>query len=403
MAIKKIIFKNLTATGSTYTSMGGIRFYDKSGTLIPPGTLLAGSTSTVAETENFKLVASSAYSANYSVFFAFNTALTQATLVYPNQYWLTSTDNQTLTIEFKNIVERISKIEFVLKPDSSISDRTVDQPFLIEVYDENSQIIKTYDVTPNASANRNTVEMINTPELSGVSKILLLSEDGKAKNVMFGKSASPNMTANNAPYGEVKASTFYSSYYPWKAFDGLASNWTSGWLSDGISNQWISYSFPKETYVDTYEIYGIAGDKRMPKLFRFEGSNDGVNWTLLDDRNLPANEWIAGWNTFSLGSKAGTFKTYRLYCTSNDDGANYIIVPEIRMKGLDKKVIMAPGTTEKDFLLYGMDAFGLSSIDYAEDFEKKVYVNETSNQLGAGKVFEQPLDLAKIIKKVKVT
>lgn len=166
MAIKKIEFTGLTATGFTYTAMGGIRFYDASGSLISSGAIISN-TRTAGETENFKVTATSTYTGNdyYYVVYAFDTARPQTGGIGADRcYWLTSGDNQTLTCEFKTPLTTLGKIEFVPCPDPSHTNRGVDQDFTINVYNENDNLLQSYTVTP-ISAN-DTVQTLQTPELT---------------------------------------------------------------------------------------------------------------------------------------------------------------------------------------------------------------------------------------------
>ena len=50
----------------------------------------------------------------------------------------------------------------------------------------------------------------------------------------------PTMTSNTAPFGEVSASGFYSSYYPYDVFVNGSSGWIAG---NSTTNPYISYKF----------------------------------------------------------------------------------------------------------------------------------------------------------------
>ncbi|GEA16822.1 hypothetical protein E308F_30680 [Moorella sp. E308F] len=162
MAIKTVIFKGLTAIGYAYTAMGGIRFYDGAGKMITLGSIISESI-TEGEFTNAVVTATNSYNNSYTPVDAFNTNISQ-TQNYPDGYWLSSYDNQALTIEFKTAVTGISKIEFNVTPDTFYTDRAVDNPFTIEIYNENKMLIKSYSVIPNTSG-RNNINKLNTPEL----------------------------------------------------------------------------------------------------------------------------------------------------------------------------------------------------------------------------------------------
>lgn len=161
--IKKIVFRNLLhSTGLSYTAIGGIRFYNQVGNIIPCGTITTNNTAN-AETTNFSITATTAYASNYNVVYSFDDTKSQ-TGNYPNSYWLAgdNTNAQTITVTFKIVVDSISKIEFVPLPDSAIGDRNVGA-FYIDVYNENNNLIITYPITPITT--RNTVQLLLTPEL----------------------------------------------------------------------------------------------------------------------------------------------------------------------------------------------------------------------------------------------
>ena len=88
----------------------------------------------------------------------------------------------------------------------------------------------------------------------------------------------PIMTANNAPYGEVSASSTWNStaqYAAFNVFDGTASK---RWLaSSSDASPWIQYKFVnpiivKKVYVSNSTKYGTG-------TLEVIASNDGINWT----------------------------------------------------------------------------------------------------------------------------
>ena len=61
-----------------------------------------------------------------------------------------------------------------------------------------------------------------------------------------------------------------------------------------------------------------------------------------------------------------------------------------------------PSQSEQSFINHGMSQSDLATIDLSTDFTEKHYIQDVSTVLGSGKVFEQALDVNKIIKKVSV-
>jgi hypothetical protein len=175
MAIKKIIFTIPRATSLQYTAIGGVRLYDDKGVIIDSGVQVSSGT-TSGETENFLTTATSSYtgSSNYLVPFPFDTNKPQTTNIHTsNSYWLTedTTDPQILTIEFKTEVSKISKIEFVPRPDGSYTNRGVDADFTIDIQDETYSTFQSYTVTPIIT--NNTVQTLSTSELTILNKTLI--------------------------------------------------------------------------------------------------------------------------------------------------------------------------------------------------------------------------------------
>lgn len=401
MAIKKIEFTNLSATSMTYTALGGIRFYDRNGIMIQSGNIISNNEMS-GETDNFKATATSTFispgNTLYYVIHAFDTNRMQTAGindgVNKTAYWLTIYDNQTLTLEFKVKVNNISKIEFVPIPDSSYSSRGIDSNFVISVYDENNNLIKSYNVTPITT--RNTIQTLYTPELKlNLNKILILSNDNKVKSLEYINNNTPIMTSNTSPYGEVKASSSYSyESPPYKAFDGnIGVGRTFGWASNGTMNHWISYSYPYPVDISKYAIWS---DKSyyMPKEFRFEVSNDEVNWTVVDQRIMTLNDWKSGdWFYFYL-DKSVKAKSFRLYCINNNGGRGEIRIPEMKLIGESSHLIELPSISEQNFINYGME----SPVKFEKVFTNKNYilqdgVSKNENGYWTTKLDRKPLSI----------
>lgn len=168
MAIKRLVFSSLTATGFTYTAVGGIRFYDPAGVLIGSGALVS-SASTQGVFANFTVTSTSTYNATYYyVGNAFDEAKPQSGSYTGNWYWLTDVDNQTLEVTFDVAVAEIGRIEFVPTPDSGAqADRGIDAAFSLAAYDESNVLIHEYTVTPDTSS-RNLLNTLSTPELTNL-------------------------------------------------------------------------------------------------------------------------------------------------------------------------------------------------------------------------------------------
>ncbi|MDP1512449.1 discoidin domain-containing protein [Paenibacillus sp. CMAA1739] len=156
----------------------------------------------------------------------------------------------------------------------------------------------------------------------------------------------PKMTSNTSPSGEVTNSAAYSGLEGYKAFDGkpnysMAGNYTSWGTS--LKNGWLAYEFPTPKIVTKYVLYygGYSTNrppdagKDMPNTWTFEGSNDGKNWTVLD--NKTEYVFTEGANEFSLNNK-DQFKTYKINIAKNNGATGKEVnlsIHEMEMWGYD--------------------------------------------------------------------
>lgn len=222
--------------------------------------------------------------------------------------------------------------------------------------------------------------------------VLFATGDNKINAINYIENETPIMTSNTLPWGEVKASSYYSSYYPYRAFNGITEDWISGWLSRlrNVRNEWISFTFPKQTYIEKYEIYAVRSSY-MPRDFVLLGSNDEVHWERLDEQSLTLSEWKADqWNTFVIKNPK-EYKTYRLFCFNNNGGNNYIAIPEMRLSGIKREVIEISYQSPEDFMKYGTSLGELRQINFSIQFNKKRYIENKHTQLENGKVYNQKL------------
>jgi hypothetical protein len=106
--------------------------------------------------------------------------------------------------------------------------------------------------------------------------------------------AIPTMTSNTAPSGVASAGSIYSAGFDaYKAFDKSTGTY---WQSNNKTAEWIAYQFTNPIVISKYSITCEAYTS-APKSWTFEGSNDGINWVVLDTRtnvtwsNAERKEW----------------------------------------------------------------------------------------------------------------
>ncbi|WP_051263153.1 discoidin domain-containing protein [Tuberibacillus calidus] len=101
----------------------------------------------------------------------------------------------------------------------------------------------------------------------------------------------PKMTGNTTDGVTVSASSVYqnsSNYAAFKAFDGNASTY---WTPNVNNAGWLQIDFGKQKIIKQYG-FKIGSFNYSPKDFTFQGSNDGVNWDILDSESI--TDWVAG-------------------------------------------------------------------------------------------------------------
>lgn len=153
----------------------------------------------------------------------------------------------------------------------------------------------------------------------------------------------PIMTADNLPAPYVaSASAFYTTYSPYKAFDGVLGNSTQGWMVATTTNSWLKLDYNSAKTVVRYRLWNAqdATTKgRAPKDWTFEGSNDDATWTVLDTQ-INITNWDS-YNHYILASPS-SYRYYRINITSNNGGATYTGIIDFKMfeAAVDNKSIM---------------------------------------------------------------
>jgi hypothetical protein len=91
----------------------------------------------------------------------------------------------------------------------------------------------------------------------------------------------PPMTSNTVPSGVASASA--EGGVSEKAWNAMANDAGGSWQIYGATTGWLRYDFPSPKTIEKYTVMGNNFvTARGPKDWTFEGSNDGINWTVLD-------------------------------------------------------------------------------------------------------------------------
>lgn len=169
------------------------------------------------------------------------------------------------------------------------------------------------------------------------------------KGVRLLLTAIPIMTSNTTPTGIASASSVYGTQYPaWRAFnDNVSDSWISQYTSGTVqTNQWIRYDFVTPKNIIKYSIDALFGTATpqwqvgtAPKSWRFEASNNGIDWVVLDTKtNFSQDLWVSssGHQEFLI-SNAGSYLMYRLFLVSYQySGATYFQINELKMYESEK-------------------------------------------------------------------
>lgn len=115
----------------------------------------------------------------------------------------------------------------------------------------------------------------------------------------------------------------------------------------------ITYDFGNPATVNGYGIYnfvpsGYSPSERAPHTWKFQASNDGKNWTTLDERHLESG-WTAGEYRYYAVSNETAYMLYRLAVTANN-GNEYTQFARMELYGTGNSLI--PLTTATSGEIY---------------------------------------------------
>lgn len=221
------------------------------------------------------------------------------------------------------------------------------------------------------------------------------------------------MTSNNTPSPFVaSASSALPSYPAYLAFDGVNATATDCWVCQSNSG-WLKIDFGKQTVVGNYEIekgYRFADD--APKEWTFEGSNNDVDWTILDTQTNQIN-WTNGEKRSYMIANPMSFRYYRVNVVISENSA-YLTIGALNLLeyGTVTKTVNALFWETVSTTLPDADTFISTGMDDISVLNRKLTTatipmndNTASGQaLGSGKMFKERIDLNKYIdiKKINV-
>ncbi|WFR62116.1 hypothetical protein P9222_28300 [Paenibacillus amylolyticus] len=226
----------------------------------------------------------------------------------------------------------------------------------------------------------------------------LISSEGKHYSITnkYKDNAIPAMTSNTTPSGVVDASSTYTTFYPWKAFDRIVD--PNGWVAaSGILVGWLSYEFPQAKLITAYSIKsGTTPVNRPPKTWTFEGW-DGTKWVILDTRTNEPNFTVEEFRLYEFKNKVG-FKKYRINVTANQGAGDFLAIGDLGMYEAERYISFVKNS-EGSILEHGMSKGMI--IDLEDEFNERRSLVKDSEKIGSGKVFKLKIDTSKVpLKKV---
>lgn len=229
---------------------------------------------------------------------------------------------------------------------------------------------------------------------------ILLSSNSKTYSIKDNGyklvSVIPPLTSNTSSSGIASASSVVVNGGAWQAFDGVWNDASAadGWLSAyNAKSGWIQFDYSDKVQIRAYGLrthaYVIA---RNPKDWTFEGSNDGINWTILDTQlGFIASKWLRDrWYYFELEDYSQCFSSYRLNILNNN-GETYIAVGEMGMfESNNPSLVRLPTLSEKTFINHSMESpINITQLSGVKSIES----NSTNHE--SGKKFTHTIDLSK--------
>ena len=114
----------------------------------------------------------------------------------------------------------------------------------------------------------------------------------------------------------------------WFAFDGGPNQWISG--SGVFLDSWLQMDLGVAAVAGSYAL-ASPGGAVAPKTWHLYGSNDGVNWSLLDIRNNEAAWATPETRTYTCLVAASAYRYFRLAFYANNGDGQYIQITEVNL------------------------------------------------------------------------
>lgn len=228
-----------------------------------------------------------------------------------------------------------------------------------QIYNNNAFVPSLSPLFPasnTAGGSLTTRLLVRVPQTPG--KVQTQKLIGAAATGYSGVQAFPPVPMTNstvdmtgqAPYGQGKyvattSTTYDSTYFNWWPFSA-SSTWTSvgsvyspsGYTGavrtvdvngNSYPGEWFQIQMPVPIVPSSYQFSSNAGAGTAPATFWLMGSNDGINWYVLDFRFTPSQASV-GWNSTNIFTGSvntnRSYSIFRVVCGSVMTPASYSYV-----------------------------------------------------------------------------
>lgn len=114
-----------------------------------------------------------------------------------------------------------------------------------------------------------------------------------------------------------------TEYAAWNAFNDYKSDY--GWCTSSATSGWLQVAYAEHKVVNSYALSMRVSYTYMPKNWTFEGSNDGIAWSVLDTQ-VDQSTWTAGVMVTYTFANITPYSYYRLNISANNGGVRIIIL-----------------------------------------------------------------------------
>ncbi|MFS0855122.1 hypothetical protein [Paenibacillus taichungensis] len=256
-------------------------------------------------------------------------------------------------------------------------------------YDLTGQLeIGRYKITPKADYVSMDEWYVESQQYS---KILLSSDDKhySATKDFNQESVVPIMTSNTTPSGRAFGTgDLTTAWYAFNRSDTPRFGTPNGSGGKGF----VGYEFTSPLVIGKYVLKVFndpASLSQSPRSWNFEGTNDLINWTILDTRLN--QEWVSIDKIEFVIANTNKYKAYRInFLQNNGSTINTLIVGLEMYEKLFAKTVKLDRLTEPVFTKFGVISLSPNSEYYGE-----ISVETNTTPSGSGKTFEHTIDMSK--------